>query len=779
MTLKKILAIVLSVVIMASAAIITTSAADNGQTGITVHYYTEASAPTVYYWNSLPKNIETDYPGVAMKKDADMGDNWYKHTFENVTKINMQFISGNAKTKELTRSAAGEYWYYNDKWYTKDPIHKDVVDYDRTDLREDSIYFVVTTRFYDGDTSNNVHCWADGEYNNPDSDPAWRGDFQGLIDKLDYIKALGFSAIWITPVVENASGYDYHGYHAFDFSKVDPRYESPGATYQDLIDAAHDKDMKIIQDVVWNHTGNFGESTFCPLFTKEYENISDLADIEKCMKPTQLLLDTFGLSSAEEYWAQPGQKQYDQRLMVMKDTGVKTNNATDSPLSDKGDTGKVSTSDKYNVNNYYHNGHWRSLNWDDWTCKYAQIAGDCVDLNTENPEVAKALVDIYTDYINMGVDAFRVDTVRHISRLSLNEMFLPQLMNAADNFYMFGEVCTRYGSIWYREHVSESVQFYTWKETDPSFDKDWKWTSDAASINSNMDLTLQHWADNDKNMSAQPKSDNALLKGNDYHKPDYSQFSGMGAIDFTVHYNFSDPNSAYNLALEEDPYFNDSTWNVVYVDSHDYGPQPNDKIRFNGGTAAWAENLSLMFTFRGIPCIYYGSEVEFKKGVVIDGGDGHLPLESTGRAYFGDYLEGTVTASDFAKYSANGTVADTLESPLAKHLQKLNLIRREIPALQKGQYSTSGCKGSKFAFKRRYTDGDIDSYVLVTVSGGATFTNVENGTYYDAVTGNKVVVTNNTLTTDSIGQGNARIYVLDTPSNTVKGKIGEDGTYLK
>ena len=132
-----------------------------------------------------------------------------------------------------------------------------------------------------------------------------------------------------------------------------------------------------------------------------------------------------------------------------------------------------------------------------------------------------------------------------------------------------------------------------------------------------------------------------------------------------------------------------------------------------------------MFTFRGIPCIYYGSEVEFKKGVVIDGGDGHLPLESTGRAYFGDYLEGTVTASDFAKYSANGTVADTLESPLAKHLQKLNLIRREIPALQKGQYSTSGCKGSKFAFKRRYTDGDIDSYVLVTVSGGATFTKID------------------------------------------------------
>ena len=251
----------------------------------------------------------------------------------------------------------------------------------------------------------------------------------------------------------------------------------------------------------------------------------------------------------------------------------------------------------------------------------------------------------------------------------------------------------------------------------------------------------------------------------------------MGAIDFTVHYNFSDPNSAYNLALEEDKYFNDSTWNVVYVDSHDYGPQPTDTVRFNGGTAAWAENLALMFTFRGIPCIYYGSEVEFQKGIVIDKGP-TLPLADTGRAYFGDYLEGDITATDFAEYTASGTVADTLESPLAKHLQKLNLIRRAVPALQKGQYSTDGCEG-KFAFKRRYTDSNVDSYALVAVSGKATFTNVENGTYYEAVTGEKVTVSNGTLTTDTIGQGNARVYVLDTSSNTVHGKIGGDSAYLK
>ena len=62
----------------------------------------------------------------------------------------------------------------------------------------------------------------------------------------------------------------------------------------------------------------------------------------------------------------------------------------------------------------------------------------------------------------------------------------------------------------------------------------------------------------------------------------------------------------------------------------------NDGTRFNGGTAQWAENLSLMFTFRGIPCIYYGSEVEFKKGKPIDvGGENNkTPRKDSGRAYF-------------------------------------------------------------------------------------------------------------------------------------------------
>ena len=150
----------------------------------------------------------------------------------------------------------------------------------RTDFRDESIYFTMTTRFYDGDPSNNTWCWDGGEKLNP-NDPEWRGDFKGLIEKLDYIKALGFTAIWITPVVENCSGYDYHGYHAINHSKVDPRYESSDCTYQDLIDACHAKGMKIIQDIVLNHTGNFGETNLMPMF----EKVGDLNTTD-CLKQT-------------------------------------------------------------------------------------------------------------------------------------------------------------------------------------------------------------------------------------------------------------------------------------------------------------------------------------------------------------------------------------------------------------------------------------------------------------------------------------------------------------
>ena len=638
----------------------------------------------------------------------------------------------------------------------------------RTDFRDESIYFVITTRFYDGDPSNNAQCWDAPAAMH--GDPAWRGDFKGLIEKLDYIKALGFTAIWITPIVENASGFDYHGYHASNFSKVDHRYESEDVSFQTLIDEAHKRGMKIILDIVLNHCGNFGEDNLCKEFTRDWTANQYLTDA--CMIP---FTKKDGGQLPDDYSSLPGGQQYGNRLALMKNTD----------------------NQNHDTHNYWH--HFGQFNWDDNTRWYAQIAGDCVDLNTENPATAEYLINCYGSFIKMGVDGFRIDTGGHIPRLTFNKVFVPRFHQLAEQykdkrggtpFFMYTEVCARFqGSVTYRNQPCLSPYFYTWKEN-----KEYAWNYDAsywdtkeiyeqtslASLD-NIASCEQMYADNShETASAMPTSTNAVLQGNNYHKPDVSMASGLSVIDFPVHYAFHNVGSVWSTAINGDKYYNDATYNVVYVDSHDYGPGPNDSYRFDEGTAQWAENLDFMFTFRGIPCLYYGSEIEFRKGIVIDKGP-TVPLKETGRAYYGGYITGDVSVNDFADVaSANGNVAATLNAPLVRHLQRLNKIRAAVPALRKGQYSVEGCSASGgYAFKRRYTDDNVDSYVLVTINSGATFSGVLNGTYTDCITGDVKTVTNGTLTTGACsGKGNMRVYVLSTAKTPAPGKIGDDGKFL-
>lgn len=128
------------------------------------------------------------------------------------------------------------------------------------DWRDQVIYFVVTDRFDDGDPTNNDQ--GAGEYRPGSGAHFQGGDFAGLRRRLDYIRGLGATALWITPPVANvwwdpqAGSAGYHGYWARHFAQVDEHLGTL-ADYQRLSDALHRRGMFLVQDIVVNHTGNF------------------------------------------------------------------------------------------------------------------------------------------------------------------------------------------------------------------------------------------------------------------------------------------------------------------------------------------------------------------------------------------------------------------------------------------------------------------------------------------------------------------------------------------
>lgn len=118
----------------------------------------------------------------------------------------------------------------------------------------DLIYLIVPDRFANGDTSNDVSPAVTETMTRHSPNGRHGGDIQGIIDHLDYIADLGATAIWNTPLLEdNAQRGSYHGYACSDYYHIDPRYGS-NELYRTLVEKSHEKGLKVILDVVTNHS---------------------------------------------------------------------------------------------------------------------------------------------------------------------------------------------------------------------------------------------------------------------------------------------------------------------------------------------------------------------------------------------------------------------------------------------------------------------------------------------------------------------------------------------
>lgn len=119
----------------------------------------------------------------------------------------------------------------------------------------DVIYLLMPDRFSNGDPSNDNIPGMLQEANRTDPNGRHGGDIKGIMDNLDYIRDLGMTAIWPNPLLENnMPAYSYHGYAITDFYNVDPRFGT-NDDYMQLVRSCHEKGLKVIMDMVFNHCG--------------------------------------------------------------------------------------------------------------------------------------------------------------------------------------------------------------------------------------------------------------------------------------------------------------------------------------------------------------------------------------------------------------------------------------------------------------------------------------------------------------------------------------------
>ena len=599
------------------------------------------------------------------------------------------------------------------------------------DFREETIYFLITTRFFDGDPSNNYFCRDRIKFNEATGeaeDPHWRGDFRGLIQKLDYIRDLGFTAIWITPPIENRSGLDYHGYHGYDWNRIDPRLESADATYQDLINAAHARGIRIVQDIVVNHSSQYGirgQVWIDHLPIKYYvPQGSQQGRVDN--GPYQGNLGDYRSPFREDN-DNPIAPDWFQERQASDPDGV-------VPLIDPR-TGATVPAPGYDPNRffgidagsldpewYHQEGFMAGGDWESVAIQTKHLAGDTIDLATTRQNVKDYIINAINRYLDMGVDALRIDTVKHIERGNLLE-YVNAWKAHKPGLFVFGENLVK-GTGWGDLFGDDNA---------PSDLRPWWYTR----------------------------------LGDDRRNPNSGGDSGFSVLDFSLFSTFRDNVSRGSYGgiggiLANDWVYGDATQLVTFLQNHDVGPDNDFRFRFRGEQWMAAAVYNMLWTIRGIPCLYFGEEIEFMKAAPQDIIGNDDTIDSTGRAYFGDHL-------------ADERIAETQNHPLYQHIRRLNQIRRAIPALQKAPMSRVAEWGSGMSFVRDHDDGE--SYAVVGLAIGqdqdVSVGDIRNGRYVDAVTGAVIDVERGVISF-RVRANSAGIYVLNGP-----GQIGTPGPYLR
>ncbi|MDI9237823.1 alpha-amylase family glycosyl hydrolase [Lysobacter sp. LF1] len=503
---------------------------------------------------------------------------------------------------------------------------------------KEAVYFVVTDRFVNGDPSNDHR-----DQGGPD--PATRtfdrltpgsdqgdnigylgGDFKGIVDHLDYIRGMGFTALWVTPIVDNPDeaftggkpaqkgGFltdggktGYHGYWGVNFYRLDEHLPSPGLDFAGLASAVHGKDMKLVLDIVGNHgSPSYTMPKAQPKFGQVFDREGKLVADHQNLRPEQL-------------------------------------DPANNPL-----------------HRFYNT-----------TPGLAELS----DLNENNPAVMDYLSGAYAQWIAQGADALRIDTIGWLPHPFWHE-FVARMRKQKPGMFMFGEA----------------------------------FEYDATKI-----------------------AEHTLAKNAGVSVLDFPLKQGLEKVFGHEQAGFEE--LAGRLFLREGPYANPYDLATFY-DNH-------DMARLDATDDGFIDAHNWLFTARGIPVVYYGSEVGFMRG---------RPEHDGNRNYFGAER-----------------IAGAPQHPIAQHLTRIAHVRAASPALQRGLQLNVELKGDRAAFYRVIQHDGVAQTALVLLNKGATPASFEvkqwlqPGTWRAAVAGGEKKVRAGGALRATVPEHGVEVFLLDAP----------------
>ena len=505
-------------------------------------------------------------------------------------------------------------------------------------MASDAVYFVMTDRFVNGDPSNDHRDQGKAKgaafytFDRPvPGAPAGKsanvgymgGDFKGIVNNIDYIKQMGFGAVWITPIVDNPdeafTGGDpvkwaghftdggktgYHGYWGDNFWVVDEHLPSRGLDFRGFTHAMHAHGLKVVLDIVCNH----GSPAFTmpkdqPKYGKIYDKNWNLKADEQDLPPNKL-------------------------------------DPAHNPL-----------------HAWYNTGG-----------NLAQLS----DMNENNPEVLEYFVGAYSQWIDQGADAFRIDTIGWMPHTYWHA-FAKRIRAHHPGFFMFGE----------------------------AFDYD-----------------------------ANKIAEHTLTKNANVSVLDFPLRKALQAT--FEHADSSYAALAEPLYLTNGPYANPYEL-MTFYDNH-------DMARMDATDSGFIDANNWLFTARGIPVIYYGSEMGFERGAAEHAGN---------RNYFG--TQG---------------IAEARKSPIRAALIQIAKVRQAHVALQRGLQLDLEMEGNRAAFYRVYQHAGRNEIALVLLNKGDTPQDfrvrdmLQSGVWTSAIDGSKRRVTTGKTLESRVPAHGVQVFTL-------------------